>query len=156
MAPRKQPNPVDVHVGIRLKQRRAMIGLTQERLGDKLGVTFQQVQKYEKGANRIGASRLQEIAKILDVPVSYFFEEADIVNGAPRVAHVDAPPAFGFAETGQQPLGEYPSTMPQNGNGHVPVSDTNALAKAFSQITDARVRRRIIDLVETLADGRAR
>src|SRR3954468_15383406 len=71
---KKPPNPIDRHVGSRVRMRRMMIGMSQERLGDALGLTFQQVQKYEKGTNRIGASRLQQIAEILQVPVSYFFE----------------------------------------------------------------------------------
>ena len=85
---KKAPNPIDKHVGSRVRMRRMMLGMSQEKLGDALGLTFQQVQKYEKGTNRIGASRLQQIATILQVPVSFFFE------GAP------APPATagGFAE----------------------------------------------------------
>lgn len=71
-----KPDPVDVHVGARIRLRRTMMGISQEKLGDGLGVTFQQVQKYEKGANRVGASRMQQISNVLDVPVSYFFEEA--------------------------------------------------------------------------------
>lgn len=139
MAPRNPPNPIDIHVGSRLKLRRTMMGMTQEKLGDRLGVTFQQVQKYEKGTNRIGASRLQEIAEILEAPVSFFFEEAspmELTKPSPR-------PMQGFAEpdadTFQTPQGN--------------PSEAHALAKAFSQISDARVRRRIIDLVETLADA---
>ncbi len=139
MAPRKQPNPIDIHVGSRLKLRRTMLGMTQEKLGDKLGVTFQQVQKYEKGANRIGASRLQEISQILDVPVSFFFEDAiQADGGAARVSE------FGFADDGAA------SFEVSRGS----VSEAHALARAFSQIEDARIRRRIIDLVETLADAR--
>lgn len=137
MAPRKQPNPIDVHVGSRLKLRRTMMGMTQEKLGDALGVTFQQVQKYEKGANRIGASRLQEIARILDVPVSYFFEDAK--------QSVEPPPGrieYGFAEE----IAAF--DVPRSSS-----SEAHALAKAFTRIADARIRRRVIDLVETLADA---
>lgn len=135
MAPRKQPNPIDVYVGSRLKMRRTMLGMTQEKLGDQLGVTFQQVQKYEKGANRIGASRLQEISKILDVPVSFFFEEA--------AAPSDNTANYGFAEDAGASFDVSYGTT----------SEAHALAKAFSRIGDARVRRRVIDLVETLADS---
>ncbi len=141
MVPRKQPNPIDLHVGSRLKLRRTMMGMTQEKLGDALGVTFQQVQKYEKGANRIGASRLQEIARILDVPVSFFFEDA-------KQAVVEAPPGrmeFGFAE----------DVSPFDGS-RGSSSEAHALAKAFTRIADARIRRRVIDLVETLADANQR
>lgn len=134
MAPRKQPNPIDVYVGSRLKLRRTAVGMTQEKLGDQLGVTFQQVQKYEKGANRIGASRLQEIARILDVPVAYFFEEAR------ATAHAEE--EFSFAED--------PSPSFEGPRGHP--SEAHALARAFGRIGDPRLRRRIIDLVETLAE----
>ena len=72
----KRPNPIDIHVGSRVRLKRTMMGLSQEKLGESLGVTFQQVQKYEKGANRIGASRLQQIAAILKTPISFFFEDA--------------------------------------------------------------------------------
>lgn len=154
MAPRKEPNPVDTHVGVRLKQRRAMIGLTQEKLGEQLGVTFQQIQKYEKGANRIGASRLQEIAQILDVPVSYFFDDTDLINGLGR-APASVAQGYGFGDAPQQALNDYVGVANPT-FGHAAASDTHALAKAFSQISDARVRRRIIDLVETLADTRDR
>ena len=137
MAPRKEPNPIDVHVGTRLKSRRGAVGMTQEKLGDQLGVTFQQIQKYEKGANRIGASRLQEISRILDVPVAYFFEDARESVGAdvrqPYELAEDAAPAF------------------EGPRGHP--SEAHALAKAFSRIGDPRLRRRIIDLVETLAES---
>src|SRR6185503_20403258 len=71
---KKAPNPIDKHVGSRVRMRRMMLGMSQEKLGDALGLTFQQVQKYAKGANRIGASRLQQISQILQVPVSFFFE----------------------------------------------------------------------------------
>jgi len=73
---RKKPNPIDIHVGSRVRLRRTMMSMSQEKLGEQLGITFQQIQKYEKGANRIGASRLQEIASILQTPVSFFFEDA--------------------------------------------------------------------------------
>ncbi|MHA1554094.1 MAG: helix-turn-helix domain-containing protein, partial [Alphaproteobacteria bacterium] len=76
MAIKKQPNPIDVHVGGRVRLRRMMLGMSQEKLGDQLGITFQQIQKYEKGTNRIGASRLQNISTVLSVPVSFFFEDA--------------------------------------------------------------------------------
>ena len=73
---KKAPNPTDKHVGARVRMRRMMLAMSQEKLGDALGLTFQQVQKYEKGTNRIGASRLQQISNILQVPVSFFFEGA--------------------------------------------------------------------------------
>src|SRR5215207_6222318 len=73
---KKKPNPTDIHVGSRVRLRRMMLGMSQEKLGEHLGITFQQIQKYEKGTNRIGASRLQHIARVLSVPVSFFFEDA--------------------------------------------------------------------------------
>ena len=73
---KKKPNPIDIHVGSRIRLRRNMLGMSQERLGENLGITFQQIQKYEKGTNRVGASRLQAIASILSVPVAFFFEDA--------------------------------------------------------------------------------
>src|SRR6266481_1140616 len=79
---KKAPNPIDKHVGSRVRMRRMMLSMSQEKLGDALGLTFQQVQKYEKGTNRIGASRLQQISHILQVPVAFFFEGAPAVPGA--------------------------------------------------------------------------
>src|SRR3954451_7917614 len=90
---KKAPNPIDIHVGSRVRLRRMMLSLSQEKLGNGLGLTFQQVQKYEKGTNRIGASRLQQIAQILQVPVSFFFEGAP--NQNPRSDDAEAPsPAY--------------------------------------------------------------
>lgn len=130
----KSPNPIDKHVGARVRMRRMMIGMSQERLGDSLGITFQQVQKYEKGTNRIGASRLQQISKTLGVPVAFFFE------GAPNL---DEPE--GMTEGASPPyVAEFLST-----------SEGLALTRAFTKIRDGRVRRRIVELVETLADAPA-
>jgi transcriptional regulator with XRE-family HTH domain len=84
MIAKKAPNPIDKHVGSRVRMRRMMLAMSQEKLGNSLGLTFQQVQKYEKGTNRIGASRLQQISQILQVPVSFFFEGAPTVGTAPR------------------------------------------------------------------------
>jgi transcriptional regulator with XRE-family HTH domain len=109
-----------------------MLGMSQEKLGDALGLTFQQVQKYEKGANRIGASRLQQISQILQVPVSFFFE------GAPN-----AP--------GYQPNGLSEAPSPTYVSDFLATSDGLALTKAFMGIKDAKLRRRIVDLVEQIA-----
>jgi transcriptional regulator with XRE-family HTH domain len=83
---KKKPNPIDIHVGSRIRLRRTMLGMSQEKLGEALGITFQQIQKYEKGTNRVGASRLQNISTILNVPVSFFFEDApgDPATGSTR------------------------------------------------------------------------
>jgi len=130
---KKIPNPIDSHVGARLRMRRVLVGMSQEKLGTALSITFQQIQKYEKGANRIGASRLQEIARILQVPPSYFFD------GAPT-GH---PPTFGFAESDAASyVVDFLST-----------SEGLQLSKAFALIRDPKVRRRILDLVTSLAQA---
>lgn len=133
---KKAPSSVDRHVGTRVRMRRIFVGMSQERLGEALGVTFQQVQKYEKGMNRIGASRLQNIAKVLGVSVTYFFD------GAPQDDGVLA----GFAE-GQQ--ASYSPDLLATPEGV-------QLAKAFSQIDDPKVRRRVVELVTTLVEGQKR
>jgi transcriptional regulator with XRE-family HTH domain len=128
---KKTPNPIDKHVGSRVRMRRMMISMSQEKLGERLGITFQQIQKYEKGTNRIGASRLQQISGVLGVPVSFFFEGAPTQEGA----------------TGG--LGESPS--PAYVSDFLATSDGLALTKAFMKVKDAKVRRRIVDLVEAIA-----
>src|SRR5215216_3877641 len=134
---KKVPNPIDSYVGSRVRMRRMMLGMSQEKLGDALGLTFQQVQKYEKGTNRIGASRLQHISRILQVPVSFFFDGAPEIPGQ----------ATGMSET---PSPAYISDF-------LATSDGLALTKAFTRIKDGKLRRRIVDLVEQIAtqdDGR--
>ena len=131
---KKSPGPVDKHVGSRVRMRRILIGMSQERLGEALGLTFQQVQKYEKGTNRIGASRLQQISHALGVPVMFLFE------GAPPEKTVAE---GGFAEPDQSP---YSFDL-------LSTSDGVQLAKAFMSIEDPKVRRRVVDLVATLAEG---
>jgi transcriptional regulator with XRE-family HTH domain len=132
---KKSPNPIDRHVGSRVRMRRMMLGMSQEKLGDALGLTFQQVQKYEKGTNRIGASRLQQISEILQVPVSFFFE------GAPTQA-------------GAMPGGMSEAPSPAYVSDFLATSDGLALTKAFVQIKDGKLRRRIVDLVEAIVDRR--
>jgi transcriptional regulator with XRE-family HTH domain len=131
---KKAPNPIDKHVGSRVRMRRMMLGMSQEKLGDALGLTFQQVQKYEKGTNRIGASRLQQISHILQVPVAFFFE------GAPDVT------PQGMAERGADA-----APSPTYVSDFLATSDGLALTKAFMRIEDAKLRRRIVDLVEQIA-----
>ncbi len=135
MIAKKAPNPIDKHVGSRVRMRRMMLGMSQEKLGNNLGLTFQQVQKYEKGTNRIGASRLQQISQILQVPVSFFFE------GAPAVTIAGAVRADG--------VGEAPS--PAYVSDFLATSDGLALTKAFMRIANSKLRRRIVDLVEQIA-----
>lgn len=129
---KKAPNPIDKHVGSRVRMRRMMLSMSQEKLGDALGLTFQQVQKYEKGTNRIGASRLQAIANILQVPVSFFFE------GAP---HGPGGMASGMSEA---PSPAYVSDF-------LATSDGLSLTKSFMRIKSSKLRRRIVDLVEQIA-----
>jgi transcriptional regulator with XRE-family HTH domain len=131
---KKAPNPIDKHVGSRVRMRRMMLTMSQEKLGEGLSLTFQQVQKYEKGTNRIGASRLQQIANILQVPVAFFFEGAPEIAGAGR-------PAGGAKDA---PSPSYIADF-------LASSDGLALTKAFMRIPDAKLRRRIVDLVEQIA-----
>jgi transcriptional regulator with XRE-family HTH domain len=123
----KGTKPVDQHVGSRVRMRRMMLGMSQEKLGDALGLTFQMVQKYEKGVNRISASKLQHICQILQVPVPFFFE------GAPgAVASTAGSPSY---------VNEFLAT-----------SDGLALTKAFMRIENAKLRRLIVHLVEDCAE----
>jgi transcriptional regulator with XRE-family HTH domain len=140
MIAKRAPNPIDKHVGSRVRMRRMMLGMSQEKLGNALGLTFQQVQKYEKGTNRIGASRLQQISLILQVPVSFFFE------GAPSV------PNSGPGR--QDGMSEAPS--PAYVSDFLATSDGLALTKAFTRISDSKLRRRIVDLVEQIVASEKR
>lgn len=132
----RRPNPMDIHVGSRVRLRRMLLGMSQEKLGDQLGLTFQQVQKYEKGINRIGASRLYDLSKTLGVPIAYFYEEAPI-------------PALGMAEDQE----EYGEKKPGDDGVYEFLSTREGLElnKAFVKISDPRVRRTIVDLVRNLA-----
>jgi len=131
MASKKSPNPIDTHVGSRVRLRRMMFGMSQEKLGERLGITFQQIQKYEKGTNRIGASRLQAIARVLSVPVSFFFEDA------PGNAPVGGEQGFdGEAST----VMEFLST-----------AEGLRLNRAFRAINDHKVRHGVVALVQALA-----
>ncbi|TPW28328.1 helix-turn-helix domain-containing protein [Pararhizobium mangrovi] len=129
---KKKPNPIDIHVGSRIRLRRTMLGMSQEKLGDQLGITFQQIQKYEKGTNRVGASRLQNISGILDVPVAFFFENAPGDSGESRPGLAEA--------SGSTYVVDFLSS-----------AEGLQLNRAFVNIKDAAVRRRIVELVKTLA-----
>ena len=131
----KSPNPIDRHVGARLKMRRKLVKMSQGKLGESLGVTFQQVQKYEKGSNRIGASRLHQISRVLNVMPAYFFDGAPV---QPTSARAAAEPE------GNAYVADFLST-----------SEGIQLNRAFARINDAKVRKRIIDLVSSLADGQS-
>ena len=130
MLARKKPNPTDRYVGARVRMRRLMLGMSQTALGNSLGVTFQQVQKYEKGTNRIGASRLQQIAGALQVPVSFFFEELPV-------------PTKGGAHAGPSP---------SEVSAVLATSDGLAMVEGFARIKSNKLRRRLVDLVEQLGD----
>ena len=127
----KAPNPVDKYVGSRVRMRRIMLGMSQEKLGEALGLTFQQIQKYEKGTNRVGASRIQQISEILHVPVSFLFEGGPTGTASPD----------GFSE----------GTSPTYVADFLATSEGLALTRAFTRITDAKLRRSIVDLVEQIA-----
>ncbi len=131
----RKPNPVDVHVGSRVRYRRMIIGMSQEKLGEKMNLTFQQIQKYEKGTNRIGASRLFQLSKILEVPVGYFFEDA-FASSAPSNS------VAGMHEPAQEAL------LLDFLNSREGLD----LNRAFAKIHDPKVRRRVIDLVRALSE----
>jgi transcriptional regulator with XRE-family HTH domain len=124
----KDPLPTDKHVGSRMRMRRLMLGMSQDRLAEQLDITFQQVQKYEKGTNRVSASRLQQIAQILDVPISFFFE------GAPDPTR----------QRGSSKEFSYISQFAADPDGLT-------LAKAFMQINDKVLRRTLVRLVEGIS-----
>ena len=133
MASKKSPNPIDIHVGSRVRLRRMMLGMSQEKLGEHLGITFQQIQKYEKGTNRIGASRLQAIARVLSVPVAFFFEDA------PGLAPVAGDQGFE-----DQAATSYVVDFLSSSEGL-------ALNKAFIRIKDPKQRRKVVELVKAMA-----
>jgi transcriptional regulator with XRE-family HTH domain len=128
---KKAPNPTDKHVGSRVRMRRMMLSMSQQKLADGLGLTFQQVQKYERGANRIGASRLQQISHLLQVPIAFFFE------GAPNAS---APPGSNGSALSMAQIDEFVSDL-----------DGLRLIRALMRIDNAAVRRRIVMLVQEIA-----
>ena len=130
----KKPNPIDAHVGSRVRLRRMLLGMSQERLGNSMGLTFQQVQKYEKGANRIGASRLYHISKILDAPVGFFFEEMPGVEGQSATLGMAEPESEAF-------ILEFLNTR-----------EGLELNRSFTKIADAKVRKSVVDLVRALSE----
>jgi transcriptional regulator with XRE-family HTH domain len=128
---KKQANPIDAQVGNRVRIRRMLIGMSQERLGDLLGLTFQQVQKYEKGVNRIGAGRLFEVSRILGVPIDFFYEGvSDQLDVRSIADQKNALPVMEFVSSGEG----------------------FQLSLAFMKIKDAKVRKRVLDLVKSLGE----
>ena len=128
----RRANPIDVHVGSRVRLRRMLLGMSQEKLGEHLGLTFQQIQKYEKGINRIGASRLYDLSQVLSVPVQFFYEELVVA------------PAGGAAGFAERPAESYAVEFLGSREGL-------ELNKAFARISDPKVRRSIVDLVRAFA-----
>src|SRR4026208_2178752 len=125
---KRSPDPVDRHVGARIRMRRLMLKISQTQLGDALGLSFQQLEKYEKGSNRVGASRLQHIASILQVPVSFFFEEVPVNRSEPA------------------PISDAPS--PESVTALLSTTDGLKLIRAFTSIKNTKIRRCIVQLVE--------
>ncbi len=125
----RSPNPVDLHVGGRVRMRRKMLGVSQEKLAEALGLTFQQVQKYERGSNRVSASKLYDIARFLSCPISYFFD--------------------GLADPTTTGDGE--GETEQHVHDFLMTTEGLELANTFPKIQRPRVRRRILELVRTLA-----
>jgi transcriptional regulator with XRE-family HTH domain len=137
-----RPSPIDVHVGSRIRLRRTLLGMSQERLGESLGLTFQQVQKYERGVNRVGASRLFDLSRVLDVPISFFFDDmpdslAANFGGVPGRR-------TGGVET-QDPFGD--DTLSRR--------ETLELVRAYYRITDPSVRKRVFDLIKSMGPAEA-
>lgn len=128
-----KPNPIDVHVGSRVRLRRTLLGMSQEKLGEALSLTFQQIQKYERGANRIGSSRLFQLANVLDVPVSFFFD--------------DMPDAV----AGNLPPGLSESSTPKFEQEKLSRRETLELVRAYYRVADPAVRKRIFELVKAVA-----
>lgn len=127
------PHPIDVHVGARVKLRRMIMGMSQESLGKALGLTFQQIQKYEKGVNRVGASRLFELSRLLEVPVQYFYDDYGDMIGAPAPGFAESAGGDGFMALVNSPEGI-------------------ELCRYFAAINDPHVKKRVLDLVKTIAE----
>jgi len=133
-----RPSPIDVHVGSRIRLRRTLLGMSQERLGEALGLTFQQVQKYERGVNRVGASRLFDLSRVLDVPISFFFDDMpDALAGSLNAAMGRS--GVGLAEA---TAGFADDTLSRR--------ETLELVRAYYRITDPAVRKRVFDLIKSM------
>lgn len=137
-----RPSPIDVHVGSRVRLRRTLLGMSQERLGEALGLTFQQVQKYERGVNRVGASRLYDLSRVLDVPISFFFDDMPMGGGSVSFAQRN----HGVSEPGQEPFGAasgLPADLMQQ-------RETLELVRAYNRIQDPAIRKRVFDLIKAM------
>ncbi len=129
-----RPNPVDVYVGARVRLRRTLLGMSQEKLGEAIGLTFQQVQKYERGANRIGSSRLYDISRVLDVSIGFFFDDMPATVAASSPAQ-----ARGMAE---EPSSYELDPMAKR--------ETLELVRAYYKITDPQIRKRLFEMTKAL------
>jgi transcriptional regulator with XRE-family HTH domain len=133
-----RPSPIDVHVGSRIRLRRTLLGMSQERLGEALGLTFQQVQKYERGVNRVGASRLFDLSRVLDVPISFFFDDMpDSLTSA-----------YGM-QTNRRATG-FPDAQDGFTDDALNRRETLELVRAYYRITDPAVRKRVFDLIKSM------
>lgn len=149
---------LDAHVGARIRLRRTMLGLSQEKLGEAINLTFQQIQKYERGANRVSASRLFEIAKVLDVPIGFFYDDMppEPLPSVPASTLQTSAPVMGFAEA-QQGFGGPPVPAAATSSGqNVDASvlsrrETMELVRAYYRIPDTGVRKRVLDLIRSMA-----
>ena len=137
-----RPSPIDVHVGSRIRLRRTLLGMSQERLGEALGLTFQQVQKYERGVNRVGASRLFDLSRVLDVPISFFFDDMpEALTGVPA------------NPTRSRVLGGFSDTQEGFNDDSMNKRETLELVRAYYRITEPAVRKRVFDLIKALTPG---
>ena len=137
-----RPSPIDVHVGSRIRLRRTLMGMSQERLGEALGLTFQQVQKYERGVNRVGASRLFDLSRVLDVPISFFFDDMP----EPLAA------AYGSSSSGLRASRQtgFANSQDAFGDDTLNRRETLELVRAYYRITDAAIRKRVFELIKSL------
>jgi transcriptional regulator with XRE-family HTH domain len=133
-----RPSPIDVHVGSRIRLRRTLLGMSQERLGESLGLTFQQVQKYERGVNRVGASRLFDLSRVLDVPISFFFDDMPD-SLATSFGGISSRRSNALSDA-QDPFGD--DTLSRR--------ETLELVRAYYRITDPAVRKRVFDLIKSM------
>ena len=138
------PDPVDTHVGGRLRLRRNLVGMSQEQLGEALGLTFQQIQKYERGMNRMGASRLYHMSRVLGVPPEYFFDEMP--------SEISGIPQPGFADNGQAPLDGASGGSVQSDATILQKRETLELIRAYYRIQDPKQRRKVYELIKSMAD----
>jgi len=138
MASKGFPNPIDVHVGRRIRQRRTLLGMSQEKLAEAIGLTFQQVQKYERGSNRVSSSRLFDLTHVLDVPMSYFFDEMEA-----GVADKSPSRLMGVSASKMQKAAAEPDPLAKR--------ETLELVRAYYKIAEPRVRKRVFELTKAVA-----